>query len=126
MRSGGGAFRENPAKVDRSASYAAPDCQNCEGAFQTLQVQIAYAIGVANPVSINVTGFGTGKVSDSDLEKAIRKVFDLRPSAIIKSLGLKAPIYAQTAAYGHFGRPDLDLPWERCNKTEELLAALNL
>lgn len=127
---GGGAFSgKDPSKVDRSASYAARWIAKnivAAGLCSRCQVQIAYAIGVANPVSINVTSFGTGKVSDFELERAVKKIFDLRPTAIIKSLGLKAPIYAQTATYGHFGRPDLDLPWERCNRTEELLAALNL
>jgi len=126
---GGGAFSgKDPSKVDRSASYAARWIAKnivAAGLCSRCQVQLAYAIGVANPVSINVTSFGTGKVSDFELERAVKKVFDLRPTAIIKSLGLKAPIYAQTATYGHFGRPDLDLPWERCNRTEELLAALN-
>lgn len=126
---GGGAFSgKDPSKVDRSASYAARWIAKnivAAGLCSRCQVQLAYAIGVANPVSINVTSFGTGKVSDFELERAVKKVFDLRPTAIIKSLGLKAPIYAQTATYGHFGRPDLDLPWERCNRTEELLAALD-
>jgi len=86
-------------------------------------VQVAYAIGVAKPVSIMVDTFGTGTVSDEKIEQAVEKVFDLTPAAIIRDLDLRKPIYRQLAAYGHFGRDDLDLPWERTDKAEALLAA---
>ena len=88
------------------------------------QVQLAYAIGVAKPVSVRVDTFGTGTVSDVELEEAVEKGFDLRPAAIIRDLDLRRPIYRQTAAYGHFGRTDLDLPWERTDRVEALKAAL--
>ena len=87
-------------------------------------MQLAYAIGVAKPVSVRVDTFGTGTVSDVKLEEAVEKVFDLRPAAIIRDLDLRRPIYRQTAAYGHFGRADLDLPWERTDRVEALKAAL--
>ena len=125
---GGGAFSgKDPTKVDRSAAYAARWVAKnvvAAGLADRCQVQLAYAIGVARPVSVRVDTFGTGTVSDAALEAAVEKVFDLRPTAIIRTLELQRPIYRQTAAYGHFGRTDLDLPWERTNRTEELKAAL--
>ena len=125
---GGGAFSgKDPTKVDRSAAYAARWVAKnvvAAGLAKRCQVQLAYAIGVARPVSVRVDTFGTGTVSDVQLEEAVNKVFDLRPAAIIRDLDLRRPIYRQTAAYGHFGRADLDLPWERTDKVEALKAAL--
>ena len=127
-RHGGGAFSgKDPSKVDRSAAYAARWVAKnivAAGLARRCEVELAYAIGVAEPVSILVDTQGTGKAADEALEAAVRKVFDLRPAAIIRELGLRRPIYRQTAAYGHMGREDLDLPWERCNKAEALKAAL--
>ncbi|WP_203619884.1 methionine adenosyltransferase [Apilactobacillus nanyangensis] len=121
---GGGAFSGKDAtKVDRSASYAARYiAKNIVAAklATRIEVQVAYAIGVAKPVSISVNTFGTAIVSENDLIKAIREIFDLRPAGIIKMLDLKRPIYKKTAAYGHFGRTDVDLPWEHTDKVEEL------
>ena len=120
---GGGAFSgKDPTKVDRSAAYAARHLAKnivAAGLADRCEVQISYAIGVAQPISINMDTFGTGKISDDALLKAINKHFDLRPAAIIENLGLRQPIYQQVAAYGHFGRPDLDLPWERLDKVAE-------
>ena len=125
---GGGAFSgKDPTKVDRSAAYAARWVAKnvvAAGLADRCQVQLAYAIGVAHPVSIRVDTFGTGTVDDGALEAAVEKVFDLRPAAIIRRLGLRRPIYRQTAAYGHFGRTDLDLPWERVDMTDALRQAL--
>ena len=125
---GGGAFSgKDPTKVDRSAAYAARWVAKnvvAAGLADRCQVQLAYAIGVARPVSVRVDTFGTGTVADVVLEEAVNKVFDLRPAAIIRDLDLRRPIYRQTAAYGHFGRADLDLPWERTDKVEALKAAL--
>ncbi|GAJ25150.1 S-adenosylmethionine synthetase [Liquorilactobacillus sucicola DSM 21376 = JCM 15457] len=127
---GGGAFSGKDAtKVDRSASYAARYiAKNIVAAkiASQVEVQLAYAIGVAQPVSISVNSFGTSKISEKDLQIAIRKVFDLRPAGIIEMLDLKRPIYKQTAAYGHFGRADVDLPWEKTDKVDELKKALEL
>ena len=124
---GGGAFSgKDPTKVDRSAAYAARWVAKnvvAAGLAEKCQVQLAYAIGVARPVSVRVDTFGTGRVSDSELEARVEKVFDLRPTAIINRLDLRRPIYRQLAAYGHFGRPELDLPWERTDMTEALLKA---
>ena len=123
---GGGAFSgKDPTKVDRSAAYAARWVAKnvvAAGLASRCQVQLAYAIGVAQPVSVRVDTFGTGRVSDEDLSDAVQQVFDLRPAAIIRDLDLRRPIYRQTAAYGHFGRSDLDLPWERTARTDALLA----
>lgn len=123
-RHGGGAFSGKDAtKVDRSASYAARYiAKNIVGAglAKKVEVQIAYAIGVAHPVSINLETFGTATVANAKLVQAVRQLFDLRPAGIIKMLDLKKPIYQQTAAYGHFGRDDLDLPWERLDKVAAL------
>ena len=127
-RHGGGAFSGKDAtKVDRSASYAARYiAKNIVAAdlAKKVEVQLAYAIGVAQPVSIAVNTFGTGKVSDEALIAAVRKNFDLRPAGIIEMLDLRRPIYKQTAAYGHFGRTDIDLPWERTDKAADLLASV--
>ncbi len=125
---GGGAFSgKDPTKVDRSGAYAARWVAKnivAAGLAERCQVQIAYAIGVATPVSVNVTTFGTGKVSDSALEAAVNKVFDLRPSAIIRDLDLRKPIYRPLAAYGHMGREDLGVKWEICDRVEALKAAV--
>ena len=125
---GGGCFSgKDPTKVDRSATYAARYVAKnivAAGLARRCQVQIAYAIGVATPVSVNVTTFGTGSVPDSALEKAVNKVFDLRPSAIIRDLELKKPQYKALAAYGHMGREDLNVAWERTDRVEALRAAV--
>ena len=125
---GGGAFSgKDPTKVDRSAAYAARWVAKhvvAAGLAKRCQVQLAYAIGVARPVSVRVDTFGTGTVSDDRLEQAVEQVFDLRPGAIIRDLDLRRPIYRQLASYGHFGRTDLDLPWERTDRIEALKAAL--
>ena len=123
---GGGAFSgKDPTKVDRSACYAARYVAKnlvAAGLCDKCQIQLSYAIGVAEPTSINIDTFGTGKFSDSKLLGIIRDNFDLRPAGIIKMLDLRRPIYKQTAAYGHFGRTDLDLPWEKLDKVEVLRA----
>ncbi len=128
-RHGGGAFSgKDPTKVDRSAAYAARWVAKnivAAGLADRAEIELAYAIGVARPVSIAVDTFGTGRIPDSEIVAVIEKVFDLRPAAIISALDLKRPIYRQTAAYGHFGRTDLDLPWERLDRVEELRRALN-
>ena len=127
-RHGGGAFSgKDPTKVDRSAAYAARYvAKNIVAAklARKCEVQLAYAIGVAKPVSINVNTFGTGKVADEVLEQAVEKVFDLRPTAIIRSLDLRRPIYRKLAAYGHMGREDLGVNWEKTDKVDALLAAV--
>lgn len=123
-RHGGGAFSgKDPTKVDRSAAYAARYVAKnivAAGLADQCEVELAYAIGVANPVSILVETFGTAKIDEQDIEDLVRKHFDLRPAAIIRDLDLRRPIYKQTAAYGHFGRTDIDLPWERTDKAELL------
>ncbi len=127
-RHGGGAFSgKDPTKVDRSAAYMCRYIAKnivAAGLANKCEVQLAYAIGVAKPVSVMVDTFGTGKVSNAELADAVNKVFDLRPAAIIDNLGLRRPIYQQTAAYGHMGRTDIDLPWEKTDKVDELKAAL--
>ncbi|MCM0650994.1 methionine adenosyltransferase [Clostridium swellfunianum] len=123
-RHGGGAFSgKDPTKVDRSAAYAARWVAKnlvAAGAADKLEIELAYAIGVAKPVSIEVDTFGTGKISDDKIVEIVSKVFDLRPAAIIAQLDLRRPIYKQTAAYGHFGRTDISLPWESLNKVDEI------
>ena len=123
-RHGGGAFSgKDPTKVDRSAAYAARWVAKnlvAAGIAGKLEIQLAYAIGVAKPVSIVVDTFGTGRISDDKIVEIVEKIFDLRPGAIIKDLELRRPIYRQTAAYGHFGRTDIDAPWEKLNKVEEI------
>ena len=126
-RHGGGAFSgKDPTKVDRSAAYASRYVAKnivAAGLADKCEVQVAYAIGVAKPVSVRVDTFGTAKIAENKIEELILKHFDLRPAGIIKSLDLRRPIYKQTTAYGHFGRNDLDLPWERLDKVEELKKA---
>jgi len=129
-RHGGGAFSgKDPTKVDRSGAYAARHVAKnvvAAGLARRLEVQIAYAIGVARPVSVFVESFGTSKLSNTELAKLIADHFDLRPAAIIEQLELRRPIYRQTAAYGHFGRNDLDLPWERTDRAAELADRVGL
>ena len=123
-RHGGGAFSgKDCTKVDRSAAYAARYVAKnivAAGLAERCEIQLAYAIGVAQPTSVMVDTFGTGKISEEKLDEIVRKYFDLRPAGIIKMLDLRRPIYKGTAAYGHFGRTDLDLPWEALDKAEEL------
>ena len=127
-RHGGGAFSGKDAtKVDRSASYAARYIAKnivAAGLAKKVEVQLAYAIGVAHPVSVRIDTFGTGVVSESKIQEAVRQIFDLRPAGIIQMLDLKRPIYRQTAAYGHMGRTDIDLPWEKLDKVDALKAAV--
>ena len=127
-RHGGGAFSgKDPTKVDRSASYAARYIAKnivAAGLADRCEVQVAYAIGVAKPVSVMIDTFGTGKVDENKLSEAVNKLFDLRPAAIIKRFDLRRPIYCQVAAYGHMGREDIDLPWEKTDMAEELKAEL--
>ena len=123
---GGGAFSgKDPTKVDRSAAYMARYVAKnlvAAGLAKKCQIELAYAIGVAHPVSVLVESYGTGKLSDDRLSELVQRCFDLRPASIIKTLDLRRPIYQQVAAYGHFGRPDLDLPWEKTDAVEALLA----
>ncbi|MBR5496859.1 MAG: methionine adenosyltransferase [Clostridia bacterium] len=125
---GGGAFSgKDPTKVDRSAAYAARYVAKnivAAGLAKKCEIELAYAIGVAKPVSVMVNTYGTGTVSNEKLAEAVNKVFDLRPAAIIDTLDLRRPIYSQTAAYGHMGRTDIDLPWEHTDKTDALLEAV--
>ena len=127
-RHGGGAFSgKDPSKVDRSAAYAARWVAKnivAAGLAKKCEVELAYAIGVAEPVSIMVDTFGTGTVADSRIEDAVKKVFDLRPAAIIRDLDLRKPIYRPLAAYGHMGREDLGVKWENTDRVEALKAAL--
>lgn len=127
-RHGGGAFSgKDPTKVDRSAAYAARWAAKnivAAGLAERCEIQVAYAIGVAHPLSVNVETFGTGSIPDDEIAELINQYFDLRPGAIINELNLRRPIYRQTAAYGHFGRDDLDLPWERTNKADLLRQAV--
>ena len=129
-RHGGGAFSgKDPTKVDRSAAYAARYVAKnmvAAGLADKCEIQLAYAIGVARPVSILVDSFGTGRISDEKLAQIVEENFDLRPAAIIRDLGLRRPIYRQVAAYGHFGRTDIDLPWEKTDKAEILRKAADL
>jgi S-adenosylmethionine synthetase len=129
-RHGGGAFSgKDPTKVDRSAAYAARYVAKnvvAAGLADRCEVQVAYAIGVARPVSVLVETFGTGKIDEAKIAELVTSYFDLRPAAIIHHLDLRRPIYKQTASYGHFGRPDLDLPWEKTDKAEALRAAAGL
>ena len=129
-RHGGGAFSgKDPSKVDRSAAYAARYVAKnivAAGLAERCEVQVSYAIGVAEPTSINVETFSSGKVDDEKLIAAVREVFDLKPKGLIAMLDLLRPIYRETAAYGHFGRNDLDLPWERTDKVDALLKALGM
>lgn len=129
-RHGGGAFSgKDPTKVDRSAAYAARWAAKnivAAGLAERCEIQVAYAIGVAHPLSVNVETYGTGQIPDEDIARLVTEYFDLRPGAIIRDLGLRKPLYRQVAAYGHFGRDDLDLPWERTDKAVLLRAAASL
>ena len=129
-RHGGGCFSgKDPTKVDRSAAYAARWAAKnivAAGLAERCEIQLAYAIGVAHPLSVNCETFGTGRIPDEEIASLILEHFDLRPGAIIRDLGLRRPIYQQTAAYGHFGREDLDLPWERIDRAEILRQAAGL
>jgi S-adenosylmethionine synthetase len=129
-RHGGGAFSgKDPTKVDRSAAYAARYVAKnlvAAGIADRVEVQVAYAIGVAHPLSVNVETFGTARIADEKISALIGEFFDLRPGAIIRDLGLRKPIYRQTAAYGHFGRDDIEFPWERTDKAEALKSAAGL
>ena len=127
-RHGGGAFSgKDPSKVDRSAAYALRHIAKnivAAGLAEKCEIQVGYAIGVANPVSVTVDTFGTGKYPNEKIEEAVLKVFDLRPYSIIKDLDLLRPIYRKTAAYGHFGRNDAEFTWEKLDKVDELKAAV--
>ena len=129
-RHGGGAFSgKDPTKVDRSAAYAARYVAKnivAAGIADRVEVQVSYAIGVARPLSVNVETFGTAKISDENIAALINEFFDLRPGAIIRDLGLRRPIYRKTAAYGHFGRDDIEFPWERTDQADALKAAAGL
>jgi S-adenosylmethionine synthetase len=129
-RHGGGAFSgKDPSKVDRSAAYAARWVAKhvvASGAAKRCELQVAYAIGMAQPVSIFVETFGTNTVDESVIEAAVREVFDLRPAAILRDLDLKRPIYQKTAAYGHFGRSEPNFTWEKLSKLKEFKAAVKL
>jgi len=129
-RHGGGCFSgKDPTKVDRSASYAARHVAKnvvAAGLADRFELEVAYAIGISQPVSLSIETFGTGRVPDEAILRLVREHFDLRPASIIAALGLRAPIYRQTAVYGHFGRTDLDLPWERTDKAAALAAAAGL
>jgi len=129
-RHGGGAFSgKDPTKVDRSGAYAARWVAKnvvAAGLADRFEIELAYGIGIARPVSMSIETFGTGKIDDEALLALVNRHFDLRPAAIIAALDLRRPIYRQTAAYGHFGRPDLDLPWERTDKAELLAADAGL
>jgi S-adenosylmethionine synthetase len=129
-RHGGGAFSgKDPTKVDRSAAYAARWAAKnivAAGLAERCEIQVAYAIGVAHPLSVNVETFGTGAISDEEITRLITENFDLRPGAIIRDLNLRRPLYRQIAAYGHFGRDDLDLPWERTDRAGALRQAAGL
>ncbi|MBQ3903866.1 MAG: methionine adenosyltransferase domain-containing protein [Eubacterium sp.] len=123
-RHGGGAFSgKDPTKVDRSAAYASRWVAKnivASGLADKCEVELAYAIGVAHPVSVLIDTYGTGKKSDEEISEIVSKVFDLRPSAIIRELDLRRPIYKAVAAYGHMGREDLNVPWEQLNKVDEI------
>jgi S-adenosylmethionine synthetase len=129
-RHGGGAFSgKDPTKVDRSAAYAARYAAKnvvAAGLADRIEVQVAYAIGVAHPLSVNVETFGTAKISDEKISQLITEYFDLRPGAIIRDLNLRRPIYRKTAAYGHFGRDDIEFPWEKTDKADALRKAAGL
>ena len=129
-RHGGGAFSgKDPTKVDRSAAYAARWVAKnvvAAGLADRFEVEVAYGIGIARPISFSVDSFGTGAIDDAAIQALIERHFDLRPASIIASLDLRRPIYRQTAAYGHFGRPDLDLPWERTDKAALLASEAGL
>jgi S-adenosylmethionine synthetase len=129
-RHGGGAFSgKDPTKVDRSAAYAARWVAKnvvAAGLADRFEIELAYGIGIAHPISLSVESFGTGRIPDERIQAIVERTFDLRPASIISALDLLQPIYRQTAAYGHFGRDDLDLPWERTDKAAQLAAEAGL
>jgi S-adenosylmethionine synthetase len=129
-RHGGGAFSgKDPTKVDRSAAYAARWVAKnvvAAGLAERFEIEVAYGIGIARPISLSVDSFGTGKLPDERIQQLVERHFDLRPASIIDALELRQPIYRQTASYGHFGREDLDLPWERTDKAHLLAADADL
>jgi S-adenosylmethionine synthetase len=129
-RHGGGAFSgKDPTKVDRSAAYAARWVAKnvvAAGLADRFEVEVAYGIGIARPISLSIETFGTGVIEDAQIQQLVERHFDLRPASIIDALDLRRPIYRQTAAYGHFGRADLDLPWERTDKAAGLAADAGL
>jgi S-adenosylmethionine synthetase len=129
-RHGGGDFTgKDPTKVDRSAAYAARWVAKnvvAAGLADRFEIEVAYGLGIARPLSLTVDSFGTGKIADDEIQRLIEQHFDLRPASIISALDLRRPIYRQTAAYGHFGRSDLDLPWERTDKASLLADAAGL
>jgi S-adenosylmethionine synthetase len=129
-RHGGGAFSgKDPTKVDRSAAYAARWAAKnvvAAGLASRCEIQVSYAIGVARPLSINVETFGTGNIAEEKISRLVEEEFDLRPGAIIRDLKLRRPIYQQLAAYGHFGRDDLDLPWENTDRADRLRKSAGL
>ena len=129
-RHGGGAFSgKDPTKVDRSAAYAARYVAKnvvAAGLAERFEIQVSYAIGVAKPLSVSIESFGTGKIDEEDILRLINEHFDLRPGAIIRDLRLRRPIYKATAAYGHFGREDIDAPWENTDKADALRKAAGL
>jgi len=129
-RHGGGAFSgKDPTKVDRSAAYAARWVAKnlvAAGVASRAEVQVSYAIGVSAPISVSVETFGTNKISNQEIDRIVETHFDLRPGAIIRDLDLRRPIYLKTASYGHFGRTDIDLPWEQTNKVEEIKKSINM
>jgi S-adenosylmethionine synthetase len=129
-RHGGGCFSgKDPTKVDRSGAYAARWVAKnvvAAGLADRFELEIAYAIGIARPLSVSIETFGTGKIEDAAILRLIDAHFDLRPASIISALDLRRPIYRQTAAYGHFGRTDIDLPWERIDKAEQLASDAGL
>jgi S-adenosylmethionine synthetase len=129
-RHGGGAFSgKDPSKVDRSAAYAARWVAKnvvAAGLADRFEIEVAYGIGIARPISLSIETFGTGTIEDAQIQQLVERHFDLRPASIIDALDLRRPIYRQTAAYGHFGRADLDLPWERTDKAAGLAADAGL
>ena len=129
-RHGGGAFSgKDPTKVDRSAAYAARWVAKnlvAAGVATQAEVQVSYAIGVSAPISVSVETFGTNKISNQQIDQIVETHFDLRPGAIIRDLDLRRPIYYQTASYGHFGRTDIELPWEQTNKAEDIKKSIGL
>jgi S-adenosylmethionine synthetase len=129
-RHGGGCFSgKDPTKVDRTGAYGARWAAKnivAAGLADRVEIQVAYAIGIAHPLSVNVETFGTGRLADEEIDRLVEELFDLRPGALIRDFGLRKPIYLPIASYGHFGRDDLDLPWERLDRVEELKSAVGV